>query len=87
MNERSDTAIRVSDVEKAYGKLSVLQGVAFDVARGSIFALLGTNGAGKTTLVRILATLLRADSGQATVSDFDVSGEPTKVRAAISLTG
>ena len=41
----------------------MLRGVDFDVARGSIFALLGSNGAGKTTVVRILATLLKADAG------------------------
>ena len=43
--------------------LHVLRGVDFDVARGSIFALLGSNGAGKTTVVKILSTLLKADAG------------------------
>ncbi|MGH7921244.1 MAG: ATP-binding cassette domain-containing protein, partial [Candidatus Dormibacteraceae bacterium] len=51
-------AIRVQGLEKSYGKLPVLRGVDFDVARGGIFALLGSNGAGKTTVVRILSTLL-----------------------------
>ena len=51
----------------------MLRGVDFDVAPGSIFALLGSNGAGKTTVVRILATLLRADAGSATVHGFDVA--------------
>ena len=48
-------------------------GVDFDVARGSIFALLGSNGAGKTTVVRIHATLLKADAGTAGVNGFDVA--------------
>jgi ABC-2 type transport system ATP-binding protein len=56
-------AIRVRVLEKSYGKLEVLRGVDFDVARGNIFALLGSNGSGKTTTVRILATLLEADVG------------------------
>ena len=52
-------AIRVQGLVKSYKELEVLRGVDFDVARGSIFALLGSNGAGKTTVVKILATLDR----------------------------
>lgn len=80
-------AIRVQGLRKAYGKLEVLRGVDFDVAPGSIFALLGSNGAGKTTTVRILATLLRADAGAADVMGFDVAAQPADVRESISLTG
>ncbi|MFD4295386.1 ABC transporter ATP-binding protein [Rhodococcus sp. NPDC058505] len=81
------TAIRVRGVEKSYDQLHVLRGVDLEVARGSIFALLGSNGAGKTTLVKILATLLRADAGTATVDGRDVGTEPDRVRESISLTG
>jgi len=80
-------AIRVAGIRKSYGKLEVLQGVDFEVAPGSIFALLGSNGAGKTTLVRILSTLIRADAGTASVAGFDVATQPGRVRGAISLTG
>ncbi|MDI5975069.1 ABC transporter ATP-binding protein [Amycolatopsis magusensis] len=80
-------AIQVRDLEKSYGDLQVLRGVEFDVARGSIFALLGSNGAGKTTVVRILSTLLKADAGTASVGGFDVVTHPANVREAISLTG
>jgi ABC-2 type transport system ATP-binding protein len=80
-------AIRVRGLEKSYGKLEVLRGVDFDVARGSIFALLGSNGAGKTTTVRILATLLKADAGTASVNGFDVATQSANVRESISLTG
>ncbi len=79
--------IHVQGLEKSYGELDVLRGVDFDVARGSIFALLGSNGAGKTTVVRILATLLKADAGTAGVNGFDVATEPAKVRESFSLTG
>jgi ABC-2 type transport system ATP-binding protein len=82
-----EAAIQVRGLRKSYKDLDVLKGVDLDVARGSIFALLGSNGAGKTTLVRILATLLKADSGTATVSGLDVAAQPAKVRGAISLTG
>ena len=74
-------------LEKAYKDLQVLQGVDFEVAPGSIFALLGSNGAGKTTIVRILSTLLGSDAGTATVNGFDVTTDPVQVRESISLTG
>jgi ABC-2 type transport system ATP-binding protein len=80
-------AISVRAVTKSYKDLHVLRGVDFDVAAGSIFALLGSNGAGKTTLVRILSTLLKANTGTATVHGFDVSAAPGDVRKSISLTG
>jgi ABC-2 type transport system ATP-binding protein len=80
-------AIRVQGIEKSFKDQQVLRGVSFDVASGSIFALLGSNGAGKTTLVRILSTLLKADGGTATVHGFDVAGRPGDVRDSISLTG
>ena len=80
-------AIRVRALEKSYKDLQVLRGVDFDVAPGTIFALLGSNGAGKTTVVKILATLLRADAGTVTVNGFDVATHPADVRESISLTG
>jgi ABC-2 type transport system ATP-binding protein len=80
-------AIRVQGIEKSFKDLHVLRGVDFDVQPGSIFALLGSNGAGKTTLVRILSTLLKADSGSATVHGFDVAAKSGDVRKSISLTG
>ncbi|GAA1145926.1 ABC transporter ATP-binding protein [Microbacterium natoriense] len=74
-------------IEKSYKDLHVLRGVDFEVASGSIFALLGSNGAGKTTMVRILSTLLKSDAGTATVQGVDVAADPLKVRESISLTG
>ena len=80
-------AIHVQGLEKSYQQVRVLRGVDFDVARGSIFALLGSNGAGKTTVVKILSTLLKADAGMATVDGFAVAAQPADVRESISLTG
>src|ERR1700733_11084560 len=80
-------AMHVQGLEKSYTRLRVLRGVDFDVARGSIFALLGSNGAGKTTVVKILSTLLKPDAGMATVDGFDVAAQPANVRESISLTG
>ena len=85
--EAQNLAIQVHGLQKSYGKLQVLTGVDFDVARGSIFALLGSNGAGKTTIVRILTTLLKPDAGTIHVDGFDVLSQPARVRESISLTG
>jgi ABC-2 type transport system ATP-binding protein len=82
-----EPAIWVRGLDKAYQKLEVLGGVDFQVAPGSIFALLGANGAGKTTLVKILSTLLKADTGTASVAGFDLATQAAKVRRSISLTG
>jgi ABC-2 type transport system ATP-binding protein len=87
VNQVQEPAIRVQGLEKSYKELRVLRGVDFDVARGSIFALLGSNGAGKTTVVKILSTLLRADAGTARVNGFDVATQAADVRESISLTG
>ena len=86
-NHVLEPAIRVEGIEKSFKDLQVLRGVNFEVARGSIFALLGSNGAGKTTLVRILSTLLKADAGTATVHGLDVATKAGEVRQSISLTG
>jgi ABC-2 type transport system ATP-binding protein len=83
----SQHVIHVQGLEKSYKKLEVLRGVDFDVARGSIFALLGSNGAGKTTVVNILSTLLKADAGTASVNGFDVATQGADVRESFSLTG
>jgi ABC-2 type transport system ATP-binding protein len=80
-------AIHVHGLEKSYKELHVLRGVDLDVARGTIFALLGSNGAGKTTVVKILSTLLKADAGVANVNGFDVATQAADVRESISLTG
>jgi ABC-2 type transport system ATP-binding protein len=87
ITEVQGSAVRVKGLEKSYEQLHVLRGVDFDVARGSIFALLGSNGAGKTTVVRILSTLLKADAGTANVNGFDVATQAPEVRESFSLTG
>jgi ABC-2 type transport system ATP-binding protein len=79
--------IRVRGLEKSYRELDVLRGVDFDVAHGSIFALLGSNGAGKTTVVKILSTLLKADAGATSINGFDIATQASEVRETISFTG
>ena len=80
-------AVEATGLAKSYKDVHVLSGVDIGVPAGTVFALLGPNGAGKTTAVRILATLVQADGGQARVAGFDVAQDRSKVRRRISLTG
>lgn len=81
------TMIDVSGLKKSYKANHVLKDVSFTVRKGSVFALLGSNGAGKTTVVKILSTLMKPDSGKATINGFDVVRQGYYVRECISLTG
>ena len=80
-----DDAIRADGLVKRYGDKAALDGVSFDVPRGSVCGLLGPNGAGKTTAVRILTTLTDADGGHAHVGGLDVAADPQSVRRIIGL--
>ncbi|KAA1422350.1 ATP-binding cassette domain-containing protein [Mumia zhuanghuii] len=80
-------AIYAEGLTKRFGDTQALAGVDLAVPEGTVLGVLGPNGAGKTTAVRVLATLLRADSGHATVAGYDVARQPSEVRRAIGLTG
>ena len=80
-------AIVCEDLCKRYGKVTALNGFGMVAPEGTVHGLLGPNGAGKTTTVRVLATLLRPDSGRAEVAGFDVASQPDQVRARIGLAG
>jgi ABC-2 type transport system ATP-binding protein len=80
-------AIEAHELRKSYGDVAALCGVDLLVEGGTVYGLLGPNGAGKTTAVRILTTLLQADSGEARVAGADVRREPRRVRERIGLAG
>jgi len=82
-------SVIAQDLVKTYdkGKVRALDGLSLDVEEGTVLSVLGPNGAGKTTVVRILTTLLRADSGSASVAGIDVMKNPEKVREVIGLSG
>jgi ABC-2 type transport system ATP-binding protein len=80
-------AIAVRGLSKSFGDHRVLHGVDLEVEQGTVFALLGPNGAGKTTIVRILSTLIRADSGHIEVAGHDVDADSDGVRGGIGVTG
>jgi ABC-2 type transport system ATP-binding protein len=82
-------AVIAENLMKTYNKGSVqaLDGLSLDVEEGTVLGVLGPNGAGTTTTVRILATLLTPDSGQANVAGIDVLKHPDEVRKIIGLSG
>ena len=87
VGDGGDLAVEAHDLRKTFGETKAADGINLAIPRGSVFGLLGPNGAGKTTAVRILTTLLKADSGMARVAGFDVAEEPTEVRRRIGLVG
>jgi len=87
MNESSTPAIDAIGLTKRFGDFVAVDRLDLRVETGTVVSLLGPNGAGKTTMVRMLATLLRPDSGQATVNGHDLLRDPAGVRRTVSLTG
>jgi oleandomycin transport system ATP-binding protein len=80
-------AFQAEGLVKRFGRTIALDGIDLAAEPGTVLGVLGPNGAGKTTAVRILATLLRPDSGHANVGGVDVVRDPAKVRRMIGLTG
>jgi ABC-2 type transport system ATP-binding protein len=80
-------AISAEHLARSFGSTRALVDVSLEVTPGSVCALLGRNGAGKTTAVRILTTLLPADSGRALVDGLDVATQADQVRTRIGVTG
>ncbi|MGH3314221.1 MAG: ATP-binding cassette domain-containing protein [Streptomyces sp.] len=80
-------AIETSGLVKVFGENRAVDGIDLRVPAGTVYGVLGPNGAGKTTAVKMLATLLRPDGGDARVFGHDVLREADAVRARVSLTG
>ncbi|MQA11320.1 MAG: ATP-binding cassette domain-containing protein [Pseudonocardiaceae bacterium] len=85
--DTTDPAIETHALAKSFGKTRAVNGVDLTVPAGTVYGVLGPNGAGKTTAVRMLATLLRPDGGEARVFGRDVVREADAVRGRVSLTG
>jgi ABC-2 type transport system ATP-binding protein len=82
----NDAAISIRDLCKTYasGK-QALDGVSFDVQRGSKYGLLGPNGAGKSTLINILAGMVQKSAGTASIWGFDIDANPRNAKASIGI--
>jgi ABC-2 type transport system ATP-binding protein len=87
MTTESSLAIEATGLVKSFGETLAVDGVDLVVRRGSVYGMLGPNGAGKTTTIRMLATLIRPDAGNALVLGHDIVEDGDAVRGAISLTG
>src|ERR1700685_3343603 len=80
-------AVDAAGLVKTFGQLRAVDGIDLEVHQGEIFGVLGPNGAGKTTALRMLATLLPIDDGQARIFGVDVAREPPPARQLIGITG
>ncbi|GAA3815257.1 ATP-binding cassette domain-containing protein [Streptomyces chiangmaiensis] len=85
--QASGLAVETAGLVKTFGETKAVDGVDLAVPAGTVYGLLGPNGAGKTTTVKMLATLLRPDGGEAHVFGHDVVREADEVRGRVSLTG
>src|SRR6201985_3059647 len=81
------SAVEAAGLVKTFGQLRAVDGIDLHVGQGEIFGVLGPNGAGKTTALRMLATLLPIDAGQARVFGVDVAREPHRIRQLLGVTG
>jgi ABC-2 type transport system ATP-binding protein len=80
-------AVHARGLRKAFGDVRAVDGIDLDVSEGEIFGVLGPNGAGKTTMLKMLATLLPIDDGEATLFGVDVRREPHRIRQLVGVTG
>jgi ABC-2 type transport system ATP-binding protein len=90
-DQMREEVVSIVDLKKYFstrhGVVKAVDGVNLSLSAGEVFGFLGPNGAGKTTTLRILATLIPADSGQAVVAGYDVLKDPDKVRRRIGYVG
>ncbi|MFE1593348.1 ATP-binding cassette domain-containing protein [Nocardia sp. NPDC058705] len=82
-----ESAIETRGLTKSFGAFRAVDGIDLTVRAGTVCAVLGPNGAGKTTTVRMIATLVRPDSGSARVFGYDVVRDAATVRSLIGVTG
>jgi ABC-2 type transport system ATP-binding protein len=83
----TDLAVAATGLVKAFGGFRAVDGIDLEVRRGEVFGVLGPNGAGKTTTLKMLATLLPIDAGEASVFGVDVRRNPHMIRQLVGVTG
>lgn len=82
---RTDVALEVRELTRAFGVRKALDAVSFDLPERAFLSIFGPNGAGKTTLVKVLTTLVHPTSGSAAVLGLDVVGDAVELRSRIGL--
>lgn len=83
MNDTTDIAVSVSNLEKKFGSFTAVNKISFDVKRGEIFGFLGPNGAGKSTTIRMLCGILTPTSGGGRVGGFDIMKQQEDIKQNI----
>lgn len=85
MTANCEQAIAVNGLTHRYGDRTALANLSLEIFRGELFAIVGPNGGGKTTLFRILSTLIRPQTGDATIAGFSVRQNPAAIRQHIGV--
>ena len=83
----TDLAVAATGLVKTFGDFNAVDGIDLEVRRGEVFGVLGPNGAGKTTTLKMLATLLPIDGGEASIFGVDVRRHPHMIRQLVGVTG
>ena len=83
----ADLAVEATGLVKRFGEVAAVDGIDLTVRTGEVFGVLGPNGAGKTTMLRMLATLLPIDGGEARIFGVDVASKPHQIRQLVGVTG
>jgi len=83
----ADLAVSARGLVKSFGDFRAVDGVDLEIRRGEVYGVLGPNGAGKTTTLKMLATLLPIDGGEASILGVDVAREPHRIRQLVGVTG
>jgi len=83
----TDLAVSARGLVKSFGDFRAVDGIDLEIGRGEVYGVLGPNGAGKTTTLKMLATLLPIDGGEARIFGVDVAKEPHQIRQMVGVTG
>ncbi|MEP9385483.1 ATP-binding cassette domain-containing protein [Nocardioides cheoyonin] len=83
----TDLAVQARGLVKSFGNFNAVDGIDLEIRRGEVYGVLGPNGAGKTTTLKMLATLLPIDQGEASIFGVDVKRHPHQVRQLVGVTG
>lgn len=75
-----DNIIEIIDLHKSYGNVKAVDGISFNVKRGSLFAFLGLNGAGKSTTINIICSIIKKDSGMVKVDGLDIDSHVEDIK-------
>ena len=80
-----DLAVKIENLTKSYGGVRAVDGISFEVQRGSLFAFLGINGAGKSTTINIICSILKKDGGNVFVNGYNLDKQPFEIKRGTGI--